>query len=377
MQRREHPLSGGSLGQQRQVVSLRFGPAGERKVYVQASLHADELPGMLVLHHLREGLARAEADGQLLGEVVLVPAANPIGLSQRLLHRPSGRFELGSAHNFNRHYPDLAQAVFEPLRDRLGPDAAPNVRAVREAVGQWLTRWTPETEADSLRRCLLLLAHDAEVVIDLHCDAQAVMHLYTEEPCWPILEPLARLLGCRAVLLARQSGGNPFDECLSGLWWQLAAMLRSAGLTHPLPQGCASTTVELRGETDVDHATARGDADALLAYLAHTGMLRAACPVLPGLPCAPTPLAGSETLRAPMAGLVVFLAEPGTLLCKGDPVAEIIDPTGSAGSSVHTVRAGVDGVLYARVRERYVHAGGELGKVAGSQAFRTGDLLGA
>ncbi|HMO06118.1 MAG TPA: succinylglutamate desuccinylase/aspartoacylase family protein, partial [Paracoccaceae bacterium] len=97
MQRREHPLSGGSLGQQRQVVSLHFGPAGERKVYIQASLHADELPGMLVLYHLREALARAEADGQLLGEVVLVPVANPIGLSQRLLHRPSGRFELGSA----------------------------------------------------------------------------------------------------------------------------------------------------------------------------------------------------------------------------------------------------------------------------------------
>jgi hypothetical protein len=36
----------------------------------------------------------------------------------------------------------------------------------------------------------------------------------------------------------------------------------------------------------------------------------------------------------------------------------------------------VDGVLYARIRERYVTAGGELGKIAGATPFRTGPLLG-
>jgi len=41
------------------------------------------------------------------------------------------------------------------------------------------------------------------------------------------------------------------------------------------------------------------------------------------------------------------------------------------------VRAEVDGVLYARIRERYVHAGGELAKIAGAVAYRSGDLLGA
>ena len=377
MQRREHLLSGGSLGQQRQVVSLHFGPAGGRKVYLQASLHADELPGMLVLHHLRDALAHAEAQGCLLGEVVLVPVANPIGLAQRLLHRPSGRFDLDSAHNFNRHYPDLARAVFDHAQTQLGQDPQQNLRSVRKWVGEWLLRWQPETELDSLRRCLLLLSHDADVVIDLHCDAEAVLHLYTEEPCWSALEPLARLLGCEAVLLARQSGGNPFDECLSGLWWQLSDLLRAAGCDAPLPQGCASTTVELRGEVDVDHTVAQRDARALMAYLTHLGLLQMPLPVLPDLVCRPTPLAGSQTLHTPVPGLLVFLAEPGARLQVGDPVADIIDPTGSGSSLVHTVRAGVEGILYARVRERYLHAGGEIGKIAGSKPFRTGPLLGA
>ena len=39
--------------------------------------------------------------------------------------------------------------------------------------------------------------------------------------------------------------------------------------------------------------------------------------------------------------------------------------------------AGVAGVFYARVRDRYAHAGAEIGKIAGATAFRTGELLGA
>lgn len=58
----------------------------------------------------------------------------------------------------------------------------------------------------------------------------------------------------------------------------------------------------------------------------------------------------------------------------GDLVAEIIDPI--AGQT-HRVLAGVDGTLYARIRDRYITTGGELAKIAGAQPFRTGELLGA
>jgi uncharacterized protein len=44
---------------------------------------------------------------------------------------------------------------------------------------------------------------------------------------------------------------------------------------------------------------------------------------------------------------------------------------------VHRVTAGVAGVLYAAIGERYVVAGGELCKIAGATPFRTGHLLGA
>lgn len=382
VQRLEHPLLGASLGSQKTLVSFHYGrPDARPKVYIQASLHADELPGMLVCHHLRQHLEQAALAGRLSGQVVLVPVANPVGLAQRLNHKALGRFEFDTGENFNRHYPDLVQAVWPTVQGRLGADAQANVAAVRQAATAWLNSWQPTTELESLRRELLLLAHDADRVLDLHCDAQAALHLYTEEACWPAIEPLARLLGCQAVLLAKDSGGGPFDERLSGLWWQLKEKLESAGEDWPLPQACASTTVELRGEAEVSHALAQQDAQAIWRYLEHMGVLTSDEPTasraLPALPCAATPLAGSQTLRTTLPGVLVFLARPGERVRRGDVVAEVIDPSAPAASRVHRVLAEVDGMLYATVRERYVWAGGEIGKIAGATPFRTGDLLGA
>jgi predicted deacylase len=375
MRRIDHPLLGASLGSQRVLTSFHFGTQGAAtgpKVYIQASLHAEELPGMLVAHHLYALLSSAEAAGQLVGEVVLVPAANPMGLAQRINHKPSGRFELDSAENFNRHYPDFAQALLPSVRPLLGADAQANVATVRRAMGDYLARWTPSTELQSLRHALLSLAFDASVVLDLHCDSESVLHFFTEEACWPAAEPLTRYLQCQAILLAKKSGSNPFDECLSGVWWQLSDALAGSGL--PLPQACLSATVELRGEADVSHDLARSDALAIYAYLQHIGAISGAPLPLPAAQCQATPLAGSETLHAPAAGVVVFAAQVGQLLQVGDLVAEVIDPVNQ---QTHRVLAGVAGPLYARIRDRYVHAGNELGKIAGATAFRSGQLLGA
>ena len=375
MQRKDHTLLSNSLGSHRSLSSFHYGRAGAApKVYIQASLHAEELPGMLAAFHLRALLDEAEAAGRIRGEVILVPVANPIGLAQRIDHKPMGRFELDSSENFNRHYPDLAQEVFDTVKTQLTPDAAGNVAKVRQAMGRYLHQWQPATELQSLRRTLLLLAHDADHVIDLHCDCEGVMHFYTEEPCWPQLEPLAHLLQAKAILLARNSGSGPFDECLSGAWWRLADRLAAEGIQAPLPQGCNSTTVELRGEADVTHAWAQADAHAVFDFLVHTGTVQGTAPVsIPAPAAQPTPLAGSETLRTPVPGVVVYTADVGQTLQAGDLVAEVINPIEN---TRHEVRAGVAGVFYARVRDRYAHAGAEIGKIAGATAFRTGELLG-
>ena len=141
-----------------------------------------------------------------------------------------------------------------------------------------------------------------------------------------------------------------------------------------MPQGCCSTTIELRGEADVSHSNARQDAQAIFAYLEYIGVLqtghRAA---MPNAKCQPTPLAGSETLRTTVPGIVVFAATPGVHLKAGDLVAEVVNPITLESARVC---ATVEGVFYARIRDRYVTTGCEIGKIAGAIAFRVGSLLG-
>ena len=92
MHHHTHDLLSPVPGTARQVHSFHYGPRdGIRKVYIQASLHADELPGMLVAWYLKQRLAELENAGRLRGEIVVVPVANPIGLEQVLMDTPLGR----------------------------------------------------------------------------------------------------------------------------------------------------------------------------------------------------------------------------------------------------------------------------------------------
>jgi uncharacterized protein len=369
-----HPLIPAAPGARLELVSLHHGTPGRGpKVYIQASLHADEVPGMLVAHHLRQRLATLDAEGRVSGEVVLVPAANPIGLNQWMLRSPQGRFEWSSGENFNRQFADLTHAVLERVGDRLGADAAANVLLVRGALRDAVAALPATNPLEQMRRTLLGLAIDADTVLDLHCDGEALLHLYTTHGTWaPHGELLARSLGAEVALLAGRSGGDPFDEACSMVWTDLAERL---GPHRPLPPSCMAATIELRGEHDVDHALASRDAEAIVHYLHHRGAVELdPAPVLPDPCCDPTPLAGSMPMHAPHGGVLVFLRDVGEPVKAGDPLAEVIDPISGVATPVV---APVDGLFFARECKRFAVAGMNIGKVAGREALRTGSLLSA
>ena len=79
-------------------------------------------------------LVLADAKGMLEGQVVIVPMANPIGLSQRIEHVHVGRFDLDGGGNFNRHYPALAEPVAELVKGKLTDSAEGNVVRIRAAM---------------------------------------------------------------------------------------------------------------------------------------------------------------------------------------------------------------------------------------------------
>lgn len=366
-----HPLGGGSPGMQAELTVLHFGPADRGpKAAIHAALHADEVPAMLVAHCLRERLARLEAQGRLLGEVRLVPVANPIGLAQRVLGRHEGRFDLRDGLNFNRGYADLSEAAAQRLQGRLGADAQANVALVRQALREAALAWPAATATEHLKRALLAQAVDCDLVLDLHCDSQATMHLYALTVHEALATELGAALGAQAVLLAMESGDSPFDEACSRPWVQLQQRFQG----HPLPAACFAATVELRGEADVRWDLAEADAAALLAFLARRGLVDADAAPTPEPRCQATPLAASEPVVAPHAGILVFDAEPGQRLRAGDRVATLLCPARGTRTELRTQS---EGVLYARIATRWAAAGQRVAKVAGRTLRRTGKLLSA
>lgn len=358
-------------GTQRTLTVQRFGTPGARpRVHIQAALHADETPALLVAATLRRLLLALESAGRIAGEVVLVPVANPIGLSQSILAKHVGRFDLSDGVNFNRAIPNLTDAVAERVAGRLTDDGEVNAAIIRAALAEALTERRPLTPAEHLKHALLGLAAQADIVLDLHCEFEAVVHLYTLTPSVETFAPLQRLIGAQGVFLADNSGGDPFDEAASRPWLELRARFPE----KPIPLGCQSVTVELRGEADVTHALADADAGAIVGFLTHLGVVAGDPPALPEPLCAPTPLESVEPVAAPVGGVLVFHRTVGDRVAAGDTIADVVDPVES---TVTPVRCESAGLLYARVATRFATPGLRIAKVAGTTLKRTGPLLGA
>ena len=354
-----------SMGTERRLTVIRYGRAGTGpKAYLQAGLHADEPPGFLVMHHLIEALDRVAATGKIRAEIVLVPVANPIGLAQWRDEVLQGRFAFYDNINFNRGYPDLTDPVADAVAGRLGADAAANVDLIRQAIAAALAAMSPATEAEALKQRLLSLSCDADIVLDLHCDYQALVHVYTGPALWPQAADLSAQLGAAVTLLAAESGANPFDEACSRIWWDLAARFPD----RPIPPACMAATVELRGTADLSHALAVRDAENILTFLQRRGVIDGpALAPLPALINPATPLAGVSHVRATGPGAVVFAAAPGDRVKSGDPVAEIVNPLAKRPQDrTVPVCAEIDGLLFARIADRNAHPGRIIAKIAGA-----------
>lgn len=371
MQRITHQLPSQSPGSQRTISSWHFGQKGATPcVYIQAGLHADELPGILVAHALLQKLEVLEATGQIHGEIVVVPAANPIGMSQSCMGQAQGRFENTSGRNFNRGFPDLVAGAAAQLQGRLSQDTQQNQALVRAALRTALLATPALNELDGMQKILFGLAIEADVVLDLHCDSEAALHLYAHSEQLEQATVLGAYLGAQATLHAREQGGQSFDDACTRQWW----LLRQQFSAYPIPLACCAVTVELRGQADVALALAESDAHGLLEFLRWRGVLTGALRQPPALPYPATPLNSVEVLAAPHSGVVLYRGAVGRLVKAGEALADILDPLSGA---LHTLRASQPGMYYARVAQRFAHSGAELCFIAGTAHQRSGHLLSA
>lgn len=360
------PLISMSPGTSRSLMVHRFGTPGARpKAYLQAGIHADEIPGLLVLQHLITKLIAADAAGEIQGEIIVVPFANPIGLGQRSWGDLRGRYEFRAGGNFNRGYPYFDEAIGDRVAAKLGADADQNVALIRAAFMAEVEAYPVNNELLQWRREVMRLAGDSDFVFDLHCDSEAILYLYLGTQCWPEAADFSAQMGSLVTLLTYDSGGGSFDESFSRPWWTLSQRF---GEEFPIPPACMSSTIELRGTGDVDDDIAAGDADNFYRFFQRRGLIAGDPGPLPKAKCDGTPLDGVDYVVAPSAGIISYLAAPGDKIKAGETVAILIDPAAEDPAAARTeLKSQTDGVMFGRHLMKFAIPGERVCSIAGPE----------
>ncbi|MCG7509154.1 succinylglutamate desuccinylase/aspartoacylase domain-containing protein [Mesorhizobium retamae] len=304
--------------------------------YLQAALHAGELPGTVAIDALMPLLAKAEAEGRVKGSITVVPWANPVGRAQYLFGELEGRFHLPNRVNFNRDF---------PLIDKPDVSLLPQEEDL-------------PTIDQRLKARLLRLSVGHDIVLDLHCDDESTAYLYVPAVLWPAMQDCAAAMGVEAVLLWEGESGSAFEE---------ASLQPYLASDKARLENLVVTTVEYRGIVDVDGATAEADAAGLYRLLATRGVITDTTVVKPGrFEGVVAPLENIDMVPAPKAGALLYDAKPGDWVKKGDRLATIVHAPGEPGGRVE-IFAPQDGYILTRRSHRITRKGDDLVKLVGSK----------
>lgn len=350
------------------------GGSSQRSAYIQAGLHADEHPGLLVIQHLLVHLQTLEQQGRIFGRIVIRPYANPVGMGQQVFGQLTGRFNLANGENFNRNFPNIVGKL-ETVLTKTRP--AYNDTCAMKALMLSVLGDSIPTETVAANKYLLLheaLQHD--LFIDLHCDTSSILHIYANRNQQKRATRLATSMGVTAVFLEEEAGGFPLDEAYAKAWKALYAkeFVDAEHLGF-------SATVELRGQADVEDDIAEQDAMGLLRFLSAEGLIRldedAKHPIRPEQVTI-YPLEGVAHLEATGTGIIAWKKALGSAVQRGDIIAEILPLDMQLGTPRIPVPSPVDGILVARNHIRLARAGQRIGMAAGTEPLPgriTGQLM--
>ncbi|TPI36263.1 succinylglutamate desuccinylase/aspartoacylase family protein [Mesorhizobium sp. B3-1-9] len=349
MQKTIERIAGDSEGVAYEFPVLRF--EGKDKAapsaYLQAALHAGELPGVVAVDALMPMLAKAEAEGRIKGPITIVPWANPIGRAQYHFGEHQGRFNLGTRTNFNRSFPLLA---------------APDARLLPDVSLGGADR--------RLKNRLVQFSLGNDIVLDLHCDDEGLAYLYIHTSLWPHMADCAAAMGAEAVLLWSEDNTGTFESASIMPYQNVPASVARFDRR-------AVTTVEYRGILDVDGALAAADATGLYRLLVTRGVVRdPSVPKFEKFSGPVVPLENIDMMPSPRAGAILYDVKPGDRVKKGDRLATIVHAPGEAGGRTE-VFAPQSGFILTRRARRIIRAGEDLLKLAGdtrSSDARSGTL---
>ncbi|CAM3822373.1 succinylglutamate desuccinylase/aspartoacylase family protein [Pseudoalteromonas maricaloris] len=289
------------------------------KVYIQANMHGAEVQGNAVIYQLLEQLKQLS----LKADITLVPYANPIGCNQKSGEFTLGRFDPITGTNWNRMYINHSGLVTEFVEQN------PTL-SITEITQQFRQRLVEHTQAlldgplDRLttgkRIALNLqrLAHEADIVLDLHTGPISAKHLY----CPEYAKDSARYFDIPHVLLIPSDFGGAMDEASFCPWWNLQQAYQA--IDREIPVLTEAFTVELGSQEKIDLAEALDDANSILSYLNHKQAFQDAHFMPQNITRYVCRLENYRTFYAPMSGMVEYTAKLGEHIKAGQTIAKIL-----------------------------------------------------
>ena len=334
-------------------------PDDAPSVYIQANIHGAEVQGNAVIYQLLERLNQERP----LGNITLVPYANPIGSNLKMGEYTYGRFDPTTGNNWNRAY--YYDMHFLPgfIKKHRASDTSTIRREFKsQLISQVKQRLENSTYNISLPEKIALqlqiMAHQADIVLDLHTGPSSSKHLYVPE----YSRDSARYFDIPHHLLIPNEFAGALDEACFCPWWELSnALINSGRDDFSLEDHFEAFTVELGSHEQINLDDALDDAKSLLSYLSHKNVFsgdnyrpkemdRHACY-----------LKDYKTFYLPEGGLVEYVAQLGMPLEKGEVIARVLNLRAEKNKLVE-LTAPEAGIPILHYSSATAHSGAELYK---------------
>jgi len=351
----------------RLAAQVNVGQSKGPSVYIQANMHGAEVQGNAVIFQLLELLK----DLKINGDITLVPYANPVGCNHKNGEYTLGRFDPITGVNWNRMY-HFDESVIEPFaKQHLGKSDSEIEANFKQLMLNEIEQKLDHnifglTTGQRIAYQLQRLAHQADLVLDLHTGPISSKHLYCPEYC----QDSANYFDIPHTLIIPNDFDGALDEATFCPWWSLQDAFKNIGRDISISEGVLnkeSFTVELGSQEQIDLTVAHQDALGILSYLNYKGVLaeQHSCDFKPQtMTRYGCYLKDYKALYSPMGGMVDYLAEFGQPIPAGEPLARILrmDNYGD-GDALHNVSLDHQVLPILHFASASVNQGTELYKV--------------
>jgi hypothetical protein len=324
----QHLTSGDRLSIQ---VYKFIGSQPGKKAYLQANLHGAEIVGNAVIHQLIEFLMSLE-DTQIVGEIWLVPACNPLSTNQRTHYFSTGRYNIYDGKDWNRIFWDYEKECDDLdafAQSQINLDTVQIRQNYLERIQAAFNKQLVKLQSPSsipfrerYRYHLQSLCLDANYVIDIHSSSnQSIDYLY----CFQSREESAKAFLLDYGILMNEYDGDAFDEAFIKPWLALEKKLTELG--KPLQFDMDSWTLELGSGMEMNPNSVKKGFFRIKNYLAQKGTLK-----IPGFPLESTAshkinfTIKSEIKKyyAPAGGMIQSRVQLGSLIKAGQQLYQLL-----------------------------------------------------